>query len=213
MFDTVKSFFKGLVEKIIGVVNNLDELQLEDLSNLIEKWDFDSRPLQDHEITEARKVFGESLKYKDILIFEGNELPNLIDDLGNIVKKMPKRKDYIKNAITLGNYCVFGRNLDSSTTNDMSWMIHELTHAWQYQSLSWAYLLLALDAQIKLKEKAYEFGGEDGLKSRRKDGAMLKDFNMEQQGDIAKKYYLRLVQERDTSAYDPFIREIRESHI
>lgn len=209
MFEKFLNFVKDLINKVWGMRESIDDIQLDELTALIEKWDFDSRPLNDHEITEAKKVFGENLNYAEILIFEGHELPNFIDDIGNVIKKMPKRNEYIKNAITLGNWCIFGRDLDTEKTTDMSWMIHELTHAWQYQTLSWFYLFLALDAQIKLKEKAYEFGGEDGLKSRRKDGASIKNFNMEQQGDIAKKYYSRLVEGRDTSAFDPYIQEIQ----
>jgi hypothetical protein len=149
------------------------------------------------------------LKYAELLIFEGNELPNFIDDVGNIIKKMPKRKEYIKNAITLGNWCIFGRTLTTESPSDMSWMIHELTHAWQYQTMGWKYLFQALNAQIKLGATVYDFGGEEGLKSHRKNGDGIKKFNMEQQGDITKKYYLRLVEGRDTSAWDPYIHEIR----
>ena len=122
---------------------------------------------------------------------------------------MPKRDERVKNAITIGNWVLFGRKLATQRPHDMSWMIHELTHVWQYQTMGWEYLTKALNAQKKLGAKAYDFGGEDGLKSRRKDGG-LKKFNMEQQGDIAKKYYQRLLEGGDTSAWDDYIQEMRD---
>jgi type VI secretion system secreted protein VgrG len=209
MLEKILNFLNTIIDAIVGVGKNIDEIDFDELIALIDKWDFDSRPLNAHEISEAKKVFGDNLDYDDIMIIEEHALPNFIDDIGRVIKKMPKRKEYIKNAITLGNRCIFGRDLETEKTSDMSWMIHELTHAWQYQTLNWLYLVRALDAQLELKDKVYDFGGEDGLKSRRKDGASLNEFNMEQQGDIAKKYYLRLVEGRDTSAFDPYIQEIQ----
>jgi hypothetical protein len=209
MLEDAKEFFEDIAEEIEEFKDKIVELLFEKLPDLIEKWDFDSRRLAQHEITEAKKVFGDKFNYADIRIFEGNELPNFLDDIGNIIKKMPKRDERIKNAITLGNWILFGRELHTDRAHDMSWLIHELTHAWQYQTMGWDYLFKALDAQKKLGAKAYDFGGEKGLKSRRKKGGSIKEFNMEQQGDITKKYYQRLVEGGDTSAWDDYIREIQ----
>lgn len=209
MLEDAKDFFEDIAEEFEELKDKVVEILFEKLPNLIDKWDFDSRHLEPHEIIEAKKVFGDKLDYEDIRIFEGTELPNFLDDIGNIIKKMPKREERIKNAITLGNWCLFGRTLETEIPHDMGWMIHELTHVWQYQTLGWDYLFQALDAQKKLGASAYDFGGEAGLKSRKKDGSGLKEFNMEQQGDITKKYYLRLVEGGDTSAWDQYIQEIQ----
>ncbi len=210
MLDDAKDFFDDVLDELDEFKDKVIETLFEKLPALIEKWDFDSRKLAPHEIREAKRVFGENFDYASIRIFEGNELPNFLDDIGNIIKKMPKRDERVKNAITIGNWCLFGRELATERPHDMSWMIHELTHAWQYQTMGWDYLFQALDAQKKLGAKAYDFGGESGLKSRRKNGVALKDFNMEQQGDIAKNYYQRLVEGDDTSAWDQYIREMQD---
>ena len=210
MLEDVKEFLDDVIEEMDEFKEKVIEILFERLPEIIDKWDFDSRRLDAHEISEAKKVFGEKFDYESVRIFEGNELPNLLDDIGNIVKKIPKRAERVKNAITLGNWCLFGRALATERPHDMSWMIHELTHVWQYQTIGWKYLSLALDAQKEFGIKAYDFGGETGLKSRRKKGASLKDFNMEQQGDIAKNYYQRLTEGGDTSAWDTYIQEMQD---
>ena len=214
MLDSAKDFLEDIVEDVTEEIDEwkdkLEEIFTEKLPELIDKWNFNSRDMKPHEISEAQKVFGDQLDYDEIRIFEGTELPNFIDDIGNTIKKMPKRDERIKNAITLGNLCFFGRDLKTEHPDDMAWMIHELTHAWQYQTLGWDYLFQALSAQKKLGAKAYAFGGEDGLKASKKKGTRLKEFNMEQQGDITKSYYQRLIKGDDTSAWEEYIREIRK---
>jgi hypothetical protein len=211
MFESAKDFFEDIIEEIDEFKDKVVDILTADLPELIDKWDFDSRPLTPHEIQEARRVFGENFDVDSVKIFEGNELPNFMDDIGNILKNMPKRDERVKNAITIGNWVLFGRPLATERPHDMSWMIHELTHVWQYQTMGWEYLTKALDAQKNLGAKAYDFGGENGLKSSRKKGSRLKDFNMEQQGDIAKKYYQRLSEGGDTSAWDDYIQEMRDN--
>ena len=209
MFDDAKDFFKNVSEDIDDLGDKVMDSLFKDLPTLIKKWNFKSRELTPHEINEARRVFGSRYEYDEVRVFEGNELPNFLDDIGNVIKKMPKRADRVKNAITLGNWVMFGRDIDTTRANDMTWMIHELTHAWQYQTMGWDYLFQALDAQKNLGAAAYDFGGEEGLKTRAKKGAKFTDFNMEQQGDITKDYYRRLIKGEDTSTWDPFIQEVR----
>lgn len=203
----------NLFEKIIeDLVSNETELQ--------RRFGFHARPLTPYEKSEARKIFGDRLDTRAIRIFEGARLPNLLDDLGRFIKKMPKREITVKNAITLGNNCFFGRELKTDEIKDldakltpsqfieMSWLIHELTHAWQYQTMGWSYLLSAWDSQSKLGAKVYDFGGETSLKKRQKQGAKIKDFNLEQQGKIVQEYWERKKKGEDTSAYEPFIHEL-----
>ena len=213
MFDDAKDFFEDIAEEVTEELDEfkekIEEALFEKLPALIDKWDFDSRNMTTYEITEAKKVFGETLDYDDIRIFSGTELPNFIDDIGRFIKKIPKRDERIKNAITLGNWVFFGRDLDTSTLTDMSWMIHELTHVWQFQSMGWDYLFQALDAQKKLGAKAYDFGGEEGLKAQRKRGRKLREFNLEQQGDITRNYYQKLAKGEDTKAWGKYIQEVK----
>lgn len=209
MFDNVNDFFKNVSEELDELGDKVTDALFKELPNLIKKWKFTSRHLTPHEINEARRVFGSKLDYDEVRIFEGNELPNFLDDIGNIIKSMPKRSERVKNAITIGNSILFGRTIETERANDMTWMIHELTHAWQYQTMGWDYLFQALEAQKKLGAKAYDFGGEKGLKERAKKGDRFKDFNMEQQGDITKSYYGRLIKGEDTRSWDRYIQDVR----
>ncbi len=145
-------------------------------------------------------------------------MPNFLDDIGRIIKGMPKRELTLKNAITLGNCCFMGRKLNDKQVQDMSWLIHELTHVWQYQTSGWEYLWKAWEAQNELKGDAYEYGGEGGLSRHLSLGTQFQDFNPEQQGQIDQDYYRRLQKnkelkksgkvELDTSIYRRYIDEM-----
>jgi hypothetical protein len=202
-------FFGALIGRLLG-----------NEKRLTKKFNFGARSLTAYERQEARRIFGEKLDYDRVRILEGANLPNFVDDIGRFLKKMPKREVNVKNAITLGNNCLFGRQLKTDEITDMeteltsgqliemSWLVHELTHAWQFQTLGWKYLFMALDAQRKLGAKVYDFGGEEGLKKRQQAKAMLKDFNMEQQGHLVQKYYEAVKKNEDTSVYEPFVQQI-----
>lgn len=205
--------FNFMLEKVI-------EKLIGDEDELTGKFGFDVRGLTPFEEQEARKVFGNKLQYDKIRIFEGAGLPNFLDDIGRFLKKMPPREEYIKNAITLGNNCFFGRHIETDNVKNLntklteeqikefSWLMHELTHTWQYQNLGWKYLFDALDAQKKLGAKVYDFGGENNLRKQKERGGKLRAFNLEQQGKICQSYYEALVRGKDTGAYDDFIAQI-----
>ncbi len=174
------------------------------------------RPLYDWEILEAQKVFGEGLKYDRVRIHECANWTNSMDRLGRKLKGMPAVN--VNNALTLGNQCYFPvRLLDEAVPvghlehYKLGWLIHELTHAWQYQHLGWRYLWMALSAQFKGKGAAYDFEGEDGLKKRRREAWTLEKFNLEQQGDIARTYYDRVCRGMDVTAWQPYVEEFQKT--
>jgi hypothetical protein len=161
-------------------------------------------------------VFGDSLAYEKIRIHECISITNFIDQVGK--RLQGKKPQAAHNAITLGNHCFFPIRLPETLLqpghpdhNKISWLIHELTHSWQYQHLGWKYLYLALKAQLIEKGKAYDFGYEEGLKRRRREGWKLSQFNMEQQGDICRSYYDRLCRGQDVSHWQPFIDQIQRT--
>jgi len=174
------------------------------------------RPMYDWEIQEAHKVFANGLVYGRVRIHECNTWTNAMDRLGRKLKGMPPEE--INNALTLGNHCYFPVKLldqfvpvDHPENYKLGWMIHELTHAWQYQHMGWRYLWLALSAQFSQKGAAYNFDGEDGLKKRHRDQWTLQKFNLEQQGDIARTYYDRICRGIDVSAWLPYVEEFQKS--
>jgi len=172
------------------------------------------RPLYAWEIQEARRVFVDQLNYDLVRIHQNTDWPDTINKIGMWLKRIPYQGT--PNAITLGNHCYFPvKLLESPVSSDhpdhykIPWLIHELTHVWQYQHLGWRYLPMALEAQFRPGAEAYEFGGQAGLVRYRNMGWKLADFNMEQQGNIARTYYEALCNEKEVSAWLPFIDELQ----
>jgi hypothetical protein len=171
------------------------------------------RRLTQTETDEADIVFGESLAYDKIWIYEGTSLPNWIGRIGSIISKEEPPSN---NAITLGNRLYFPvilRTEFSEISNlrltDIGWLIHELTHAWQFQHIGIRYLFDAIRVQIALGSEAYDFGSKNGLEDALLAGRGFLDFNPEQQGDITREYYFRFKKGEDISLWEPFIQEIQ----
>jgi hypothetical protein len=169
------------------------------------------RRLTAFEIAEARQVFGEGLDYARALVFENTPLPNIIAYLG----RSPR-----PNAVTLGSTSYFPVTLQTAPEavardiSNMAWLIHELTHQWQFQRLGWSYLTRALSVQLRLGADSYNYqkkhpSREEALREAKALGRRLMDFNMEQQGDLARHYYEALKQGRDPAPWEPFVAEFR----
>lgn len=166
------------------------------------------------EIVEARRVFGDGLDYDRLRLHEFVAWPNTINRLGHKIRGMPPpTRD---NALTLGNHCFFPIELlrqpvtpDHPEFYKMTWLIHELTHCWQYQVMGWNYLLRAVWSHQRQKDSVYDFGGPETLDQMRQQGWQIYDFNLEQQGEITRTYYERLVRQQDTSAWLPYIEDVQ----
>ncbi len=173
------------------------------------------RKMYPWEIHEAQRVFGNSLDYAKIRIHECFSLTNALHRFGQWLRRQNSQPE--PNAITLGNHCFFPIRLPEAKLEpgdpehyQISWLIHELTHAWQFQHMGWKYLYQALRIQWKEKGKAYDFGQEEGLKRRQREGWKLAQFNLEQQGDICRGYYDRLCRGQDTQSWQPYIQQVQE---
>lgn len=171
------------------------------------------RPLFEWEIREAQLVFGDRLKYDRVRIHENNPWPDRVNNLGRKLKKLPPAESH--NAITLGYHCIFPVHLPSELDGDglkqlwlTSWLIHEMTHTWQFQKYGWRYLVMAVSSQLKEKGMVYEYGGETGLVQARQINWTIERFNLEQQADIAAEYYRRLKTGGSRVAFQPFIDDI-----
>jgi hypothetical protein len=175
------------------------------------------RKLYGWEVEEFSSVFGNTLDTDQVRIHEFASWPDWIDRLGRSLKRMPPPGEHEHNAVTLGNHCFFpvGMPEELLAINDPmgykhDWLVHELTHAWQYQHMGWRYLFNALFAQLKEKAKAYDFGGESGLLKSRQKQVSFKKFNPEQQGNIVQTYYVRRRAGKDLSAWQPYIDELQK---
>ena len=173
------------------------------------------RSLRDWEIAEARLVFGNKLNYAVVRVHEGASWTDAANQLGMWLKRISPPPTYIPNAITVGNHCYFPVRLPETLALwDQSnywfgWVIHELTHAWQFQTEGWGYLYRALAAQFSLGAHAYDFGDAAGLMAALAAGKDLSSFNPEQQGAIAQTFYDCQRAKRDVTAWTPFVNEIQ----
>ena len=179
-----------------------------------------NRPLSPSEIAEARLVFQSSLDYTHAFVSEDASWPDWVDTLGaRLQRRVRDPEDH--NAITIGQTSFFPMVLDTSAPSiaagklrDMAWLMHELTHQWQYRTMGWGYLAEALAAQLRYGRMAYNYQGkyptEDAaLVAAHAEGKRLAQFNLEQQGDIARDYYYRLKQGLICAPWEPFIQELQ----
>jgi len=170
------------------------------------------------EIDEFGLIFGESLDFSRVRIVECTRWPDTFDRIGRRLKGMSPPKENEHNAVTLGNRCFFPIKLPQilvaitdPESYKLDWLAHELTHVWQFQHQGWLYLWRALRAQFRDKQFAYNYEGEEGLKKSRKKSKIFKQFNPEQQGNIVQDYYRRIRKNLDTSAWDPYIEELKKT--
>jgi hypothetical protein len=175
------------------------------------------RSLTVSEIQEAQIVFQGSLAYDRITVSENVSWPNWIGQLGAKLQGSTLTTD---NAVTLGNRVSFPVTLNTALTDiqnnnltHIAWLIHELTHVLQFQRVGIIYLFQALRDQVRHGSKVYEYGGEAGLTEARAKGLAAEDFNREQQGNLARDYYLRVKGNDGTTAWDPYIAELRAGEL
>jgi hypothetical protein len=143
------------------------------------------RPLTASERSEAQLVFGAGLNYDRIMLEE-----DPIMGIGGYARTTPTTINFPTGS--------FG------SSGFMGWLIHEMTHSWQYQhgvSLTTTFYHSIFST--------YDYGGEAGLQAATTAGRHLRDFNTEQQGDIASDYYSRLKSGANVAAWQPFIAELQ----
>jgi hypothetical protein len=152
-----------------------------------------NRSMTEWEIGQAKRVFGNAIDYSKVTIAEGS-----------ISAKVGAVGGYAR---TVGNTVYF----PEGGSRNMAFIVHELTHVWQYQTTGWTYAPLAILAQMTEGYNYTESGktAEQSLKDARAAGKTLYDYNKEQQGDILRDYYRRLQQGKDTSAWQPFVDDIK----
>jgi hypothetical protein len=100
-------------------------------------------------------------------------------------------------------------NLPEASQNNIPLLVHELVHTYQYEQCGSVYIGQGLGAQIRCGRKAYDYGGSRGLSADYAAGKRYSDYNREQQGQIAQDYCSLWLNEQNTSAYEPFIEDLR----
>jgi hypothetical protein len=149
------------------------------------------RRLTSREHAEARIVFGAGLDYARILIREHRIL-----GAGGIARTLPGSVNFPRGA--------------SATSTFLPWLMHELTHAWQYQHGIGLGRTATTALLCSAGLRSYDYGGEAALAAATTAGRGLRSFNTEQQADIARDYYRAVKAGRPVDAYLPLVTELRK---
>lgn len=144
---------------------------------------FSTRSMTDVEIAEARRVYADSIAYWQVRIDE----MSLIAQIGAWFEGTAGM------GVTTAHTINFNRAVSCAPGNsDMAWLVHELGHVAQYTAVGLQYLGEAIHAQAT---GGYVYGGGAALV-----GKDLSDFNREQQCDILKHFYQRVLNGSDPNA-------------
>jgi hypothetical protein len=143
------------------------------------------RKLNAPEKAAAERVFAGALDTGEIVISEGGPLT-----IGGYARTLPNRIHFPNGSFSRSNF--------------LSYLIHELTHVWQYQRGA-AIPGMIYEAVVGI----YDYGGAAGLREAWQSGKAFDEFTTEQQGDILSDYYTLVVNNSDVSAYQGFIDQVR----
>ena len=157
----------------------------------------ETRPLTDGEITAVAQVLGlRAIRYRDVRIAQ---------------------RGVLRYAFGLNKNRAFATwhtiNLPDGRDSNLPLLVHELTHTYQYERVGSIYIGQGLWVQAKMGRSAYGYGGPPGLEAGWAAGKRYKDYNREQQGQIAQDYCTLVSAGGDTSAYEPFIVQLRQGQL
>lgn len=192
--------------------------KLVDIAGLGEVWDllfqiikFNTRTLTSGEKSEAQKTFKSSISYWQVRVDEFS----LISAIGAAFQGGGGM------GVTTFHTVNFNQKITATPgSSDMHWLTHELTHVSQYEHVGSQYLGEAIHAQATA---GYNYHGPGALwrpatnTSPNTFGKHFRQFNREQQADIAADYYYSLYNKPVlsggftpiTSEYEPVVDELR----
>ncbi|SEO73327.1 DUF4157 domain-containing protein [Nitrosovibrio sp. Nv6] len=196
--------------------------KLVDIAGIGEVWDllfqiikFNTRTLTSGETSEAKKTFKSSISYWQVRVDELSLIAHIgaaFEGGGNM-------------GVTTFHTINFNRKIEAMPGSpDMHWLTHELTHVSQYEHAGSQYLGEAIHAQATA---GYDYNGPSRPLWRpstnvspNPSGKHFRQFNREQQADIAADYYYSLYNKTVTapsgttftpitSDYEPVVDELR----
>jgi hypothetical protein len=135
--------------------------------------------MTDYERSQAFEVFGSALNMDDVKLSEGGVMT-----LGGYSRTLPDHI-YFETGVL---------------QRDLSILIHELGHVWQYQKGA-----SVLGLTCTAIHGDYDYGGEQGLRDGVAHGKPFSDFGYEEQAQILQDYY----RASNTAAFDPYIHSVR----
>jgi hypothetical protein len=159
--------------------------------------------LKSAEMSAAASVLGAgAISYDKVRVGEGRILSIVFKFNGN-------------RAFTLFHTINFPKKSGDSR-EELDIVVHELVHVYQFEKIGCLYIPQALRAQMN---EGYGYGGWEQLAQDWSAGRHFRDFNREQQGQIAQDYYNLVITPNLSSddpvrqAYQPFIEELRSGDL
>jgi hypothetical protein len=150
------------------------------------------RPLTDPEVAAGRRVYGETIPWRRVRVFPGSYVARLGSTrAGEPIAVVTMRVIHVP------------PQFDTSTTRGKAWLVHELMHVWQGEHTGPSCMARALVGQLGA---GYDYGGEQALLAHAEAG--LAAFNPEQQADIMRDYYRRLVTAGDLAPFLPYVHQV-----
>ena len=181
----------GLIEAGVGALDTAIAIVLEVFGVF--------RKLRADEKSEAKLVYKKSPPLDDVQIFEGS----FISGMSGWFRDNPV-------AVTTMRIIHLPTGFDTTVYPDnRHTLIHELGHVWQGEVTGPYYMGHALASQVTLGNAAYAYGGQPALVANTAAGGKLDKFNPEQQAQVIADFYIELKEGNDTSAFDPYIAEVR----
>ena len=149
------------------------------------------RSLESHEAAIARQVFGDALDISALRLAEGGPLGSF-----GVARTLPSLVTFPKGVLTTPQH----------QARYERWLVHELTHAYQYQHGRSVLSLMPTALAGFFAKGLYNYGGAEALRDK-----TFTDFNTEQQANIIADYYYLSTYEphHDLSAYEPHITHVR----
>lgn len=149
------------------------------------------RPLGEGELAAGRLVLGDTVPWHRVAVHEGCLIARLAS------RRRPT-------AVVTMRVIHAPPAFRTDSVKGRAWLVHELMHVWQGQHTGPSSMARALVAQ---RWGGYDYGGEAGLLRHAQQGLAV--YNPEQQADIMRGYYLRVVAGRDVTAFQPYVDEVQ----
>jgi hypothetical protein len=162
------------------------------------------RALSAEELAAAASVLGaKAIDYGAVRVADGGLL--------SLIFRFNKRRAFVT------FHTVNMPNAGASLSSKLDLMVHELTHVYQFEVVGSIYIWQALKAQRSAE--GYNYGGWTKLAKDRGKGKHYREYNREQQAQMAQDYYKRVVarglsaDNAISRAYAPFIEELRQGKL
>jgi hypothetical protein len=162
------------------------------------------RALSADELKAAASVLGASvISYSAVRVADGGVL--------GLIFRLNRRRAFA----SFHTINIPGSSASSSSHLDL--FVHELTHVYQFEVIGSIYIWQALRAQRSAE--GYNYGGWTKLVKDWSQGKHYREYNREQQAQMAQDYYKKVVskglpaENPISRAYEPFINELRNGEL